>query len=72
MTNKIPKIVSIDDVFEFDADHLDDVKTVSLTLWRSKDAFDAVHYRTTSLYDGFGVDLRRSLASQKSETRDAA
>ena len=58
MNDKVPKTVQIDDVFEFDADHLDDVKTVSLTFWRSKDAFDAVHYRTASLYDGFGVNLK--------------
>lgn len=72
LKDQVPKSVQIDDTFEFDADYLDDVKTVTLVFWRSKEAFDAVHQRTSSLYDGFEVNPKQSMASQTSEARDAA
>lgn len=72
LKNQVPKSVQIDDVFEFDSRHLEDVKAVTLLFWRSKEAFEATHERSASLYDGFEVDPKRSMASQTSETRDAA
>lgn len=70
--DQVPKSVQIDDVFEFDSEHLDHVKTVTLTFWRSKEAFNAMHERCPSLYDGFEVNPKDSMASHGSEARDAA
>lgn len=73
LKNQVPKSVQIDDVFEFDPHHLEDVKSVNLIFWRSREAFDAHNKQaTSSLYDGYGVNpatanFKQSNASMTSE-----
>ena len=54
---QVPKTVQIDEVFEISSDDLEDAQSVSLTLWRSREDFEAAYFkRSESLYDGFGVN----------------
>jgi hypothetical protein len=53
----VPKIVQIDEVFEINSEELEHAESVNLTLWRSRDDFEASYFkRSESLYDGFGVN----------------
>lgn len=71
---QVPKIVHIDEVFEINSEDLEDAQSVTLILWRSREDFEASYFaRTDSLYDGFGVNPKQSLASNTTTgSRDAA
>lgn len=44
--NKVPQKLQLDEVVEVDADLLKNVEKLTLTFWKSKEAFDFVHSRT--------------------------
>ena len=71
MKNLIPKTIQVDEVFEINSDSLQDIETVNLILWKSRDDFEKAYFqRSESLYDGFGVDPKQSMTSTGS--KDAA
>lgn len=70
----MPKSIQIDEVFEISSELLEDVQSVKLTLWRTRDDFEAAYFsRSESLYDGFGVNPKQSIASNATTgSKDAA
>ena len=44
MKNLIPKTIQVDEVFEINSDSLQDIETVSLTLWKSRDDFEKAYF----------------------------
>lgn len=60
--SQVPKTVQVDEVFEVSTDQLEDIQSVTLVLWKSREDFEAAYFaRSESLYDGYGVDPKQSM-----------